>query len=154
MKRTFILAAATAAATLVAIAPASAQQWRWNERGWRTVGYTRVDGRDSDRIRLPGVTRQREIRLCAMNAPLHLRDFDIRFANGGRQDVNTRAVLPAGAAPAPSTFAATAATSKASACATSRSCASRCARSSASRCAANEEVSGRMRSAPVTGRAA
>ncbi|HEX6411337.1 MAG TPA: hypothetical protein VFZ88_12205 [Sphingomicrobium sp.] len=96
MKRTFILAAATAAATLVAIAPASAQQWRWNERGWRTVGYTRVDGRDSDRIRLPGVTRQREIRLCAMNAPLHLRDFDIRFANGGRQDVNTRAVLPAG----------------------------------------------------------
>ena len=46
--------------------------------------------------RLPGVTRQREIRLCAMNAPLHLRDFDIRFANGGRQDVNTRVVLPAG----------------------------------------------------------
>jgi hypothetical protein len=81
---------------LVAIAPASAQQWRWNERGWRTIGYTRVDGRDSDRINLPGVTRQREIRLCAMNAPLHLRDFDIRFANGGRQDVNTRAVLPAG----------------------------------------------------------
>lgn len=96
MKRTFILAAATAAATLVAIAPASAQQWRWNERGWRTIGYTRVDGRDSDRINLPGVTRQREIRLCAMNAPLHLRDFDIRFANGGRQDVNTRAVLSAG----------------------------------------------------------
>jgi hypothetical protein len=31
-----------------------------------------------------------------MNAPLRLRDFDIRFANGGRQDVNTRAVLPAG----------------------------------------------------------
>ena len=96
MKRTFILAAATAAATLVAIAPASAQQWRWNDRGWRTIGYTRVDGRDSDRINLPGVTRQREIRLCAMNAPLRLRDFDIRFANGGRQDVNTRAVLPAG----------------------------------------------------------
>ena len=96
MKRSFILAAATAAATLVAIAPASAQQWRWNDRGWRTIGYTRVDGRDSDRINLPGVTRQREIRLCAMNAPLRLRDFDIRFANGGRQDVNTRAVQPAG----------------------------------------------------------
>lgn len=95
-KRTLILAAAGAAATLVAVAPAAAQQWRWDERGWRTLGYTRVDGRDSDRIRLPGVTRQREIRLCAMNAPLRLRDFDIRFANGGRQDVNTRAVLPAG----------------------------------------------------------
>jgi hypothetical protein len=94
--RIFILAAATAAATFVAVAPANAQQWRWNDRGWRTIGYTRVDGRDSDTIRLPGITRQRSIRLCAMNAPLHLRDFDIRFANGGRQDVSTRAVLAPG----------------------------------------------------------
>ena len=96
MKRTLILAAATAAATFVAAAPAAAQQWRWDERGWRTIGYTRVDGRDSDTINLPGFTRQRAIRLCAMNQPLHLRDFDVRFANGGRQDVNTRAVLRAG----------------------------------------------------------
>lgn len=96
MTRNLILAAAGAAATLVAIAPAGAQQWRWDERGWRTIGYTRVDGRDSDTINLPGRTRQSAIRLCAMNQPLHLRDFDIRFANGGRQDVSTRAVLRAG----------------------------------------------------------
>ena len=96
MTRSFILAAATSAATLVAIAPASAQQWRWNDRGWRTVGFTTVDGRDSDTIPLPGFTRQRAVRLCAMNQPLHLRDFDIRFANGGRQDVNARAVLRPG----------------------------------------------------------
>jgi hypothetical protein len=96
MTRFLTLAAATAAATFVAMAPASAQQWRWNENGWRTIGYTRVDGRDTDRINLPGVTRQRAIRLCAMNQPLRLRDFDVRFANGGRQDVNTRAVLPPG----------------------------------------------------------
>jgi hypothetical protein len=96
MKRILILGLATAAATLTATVPAGAQQWRWDERGWRTIGYTQVDGRDSDTIRLPGVTRQREIRLCAINAPLRLRDFDIRFANGGRQDVNARAVLPAG----------------------------------------------------------
>ena len=70
---------------LAAATPANAQQWRWNERGWRTIGYTRVDGRDSDTINLPGATRQREIRLCAMNQPLRLRDFDIRFANGGRE---------------------------------------------------------------------
>jgi hypothetical protein len=92
----YILAAAGAAATLVAISPAVGQSWQWDERGWRTLGYTRVDGRDSDTIYLPGTTRQREIRLCAMNQPLRLRDFDIRFANGGRQDVNTRAVLQAG----------------------------------------------------------
>jgi hypothetical protein len=96
MMRTFFFAAATTAAAIAVVTPASAQQWRWNESGWRTVGYTRVDGRESDTIRLAGVTRQREIRLCAMNSPLRLRDFDVRFANGARQDVDTRAVLPAG----------------------------------------------------------
>ena len=96
MKRTFILGAAAAAATLVSIVPAAAQSWRHDERGWRTIGYTRVDGRDSDTIALPGRTRQSEIRLCSMNQPLRLRDFDIRFANGRKQDVNTRATLPAG----------------------------------------------------------
>ena len=97
MKRTMIFAAAaTAAATFAAAAPADAQQWRWDERGWRTLGYTRVDGRDSDTIYLPGRTRQREIRLCAMNQPLRLRDFDVRFENGRRQDVDTRAVLRPG----------------------------------------------------------
>ena len=97
MTRTLIIAAAAGAASmLTAIVPAEAQQWRVDERGWRTIGYTRVDGRDSDTIALPGRTRQSAIRLCAMNQPLHLRDFDIRFANGGRQDVNTRAVLRAG----------------------------------------------------------
>lgn len=97
MTRTLIIAAAAGAASLLtAIVPVQAQQWRYDERGWRTIGYTRVDGRDSDRINLPGMTRQRQIRLCAINAPLRLRDFDVRFANGGRQDVNTRAVLTAG----------------------------------------------------------
>ena len=96
MKRTLLVAAAGTAATLVAISPAAAQNGRWNDRGWQTVGYTRVDGRDSDTIAVRGSSRQREIRLCAINQPLHLRDFDVRFANGGRQDVNTRDVLRPG----------------------------------------------------------
>ena len=94
--RNLLLFSAGAAATLTALSPATAQQWRWNERGWRTIGYTRVDGRDTDTINLPGRTRQSAIRLCAINQPLRLRDFDIRFENGARQDANTRAVLPAG----------------------------------------------------------
>ena len=96
MKRTLILGRAGAAATLVAVAPASAQFGRWTERGWRTVAYTRVDGRDTDTIRLRGPVRERAIRVCAINQPLNLRDFDIRYANGQRQDVNTRAVIRAG----------------------------------------------------------
>lgn len=95
MKTPLILAAAGAALGLAAATPADAQG-RWNERGWRTIGTATVDGRDSDTISLPGVTRQRSIRLCAINAPLRLRDFDIRFANGGRQDVATRQILEAG----------------------------------------------------------
>ncbi|MFL6740209.1 MAG: hypothetical protein ACJ8FE_04630 [Sphingomicrobium sp.] len=96
MKPTLVLAAAGAAATLVAVTPAGAQFGRWTDRGWRTVAYTRVDGRDTDTIRLRGHVRERAIRVCAINQPLNLRDFDIRFANGGHQDVNTRAVLRAG----------------------------------------------------------
>lgn len=96
MKRTMILAAAMAASTLVAVTPAAAQYGRWRDRGWRTVAYTRVDGRDTDTIRLRGHIRERRIRVCAINQPLNLRDFDIRYQNGGRQDVNTRAVLRAG----------------------------------------------------------
>ena len=94
--RTLFLTAAAAASVLVAVTPAVAQHWKWNERGWRTIGYTRGDGRDSDTISLPGRTRQSAIRVCAMNQPLHLRDFDIRFENGRKQDVDTRAVLNAG----------------------------------------------------------
>ncbi len=96
MKRPLILGLAGLAATLTAVTPAAAQQWRWDQGNWRTIGFTRVDGRDTDTVATPGTTRQREVRLCALNAPLRLRDFDIRFANGARQDVNTRAVLTAG----------------------------------------------------------
>lgn len=96
MKRTLMFALAATAAAVAVTVPADAQQWRWNDGGWRTIGYTRVDGRDSDTIALPGRTRQSAIRLCSMNQPLRLRDFDVRFENGRRQDVDTRAVLPAG----------------------------------------------------------
>ena len=96
MKRTLILAAAGVAAAFTAVAPAAAQFGNWQDRGWRTIAYTRVDGRDTDTIAVRGTIRERAIRVCAINQPLNLRDFDIRFANGGRQDVNTRAVLRAG----------------------------------------------------------
>ena len=91
MKCTFIFTVATVATLVLTAGPADAQ--RWNDRGWRTIAVKRVDGRDTDNIYLPGFTRQREVRVCAMNAPLRLRDFQIRFANGHRQDVATRAVV-------------------------------------------------------------
>ncbi len=94
MIRTLILGLAAA----VLAVPASAQYAadNWQASGWRTVGYKTVNGRDTDRINLPGFTRQRAVRVCSINAPLHLIDVDVRFANGGRQDVATHARLRRG----------------------------------------------------------
>ena len=93
MTRLLIITAAAVAAAAVAV-PAGAQ--RWNDYGWRTIAYKTVNGRDTDTINLPGRTRQRAVRLCTMNAPIRIRDFDIRFENGRTQDANTRARLGAG----------------------------------------------------------
>lgn len=94
MTRTLILAATAAAGLTVAATPAYAQ--RWNDYGWRTIAYKTVNGRDTDRINVRGHYRQRAVRLCTMNAPIRLRDVDIRFENGRTQDANTRARLGAG----------------------------------------------------------
>ena len=71
--------------------PGSAQQGNW-----RTIAYTTVRGEDTDRINVPGGRRWHEVRLCVFNAPLRMRDFDIRFDNGQRQDVRVRERIRAG----------------------------------------------------------
>jgi len=93
MKRMLIIGAATLGLAALAT-PGSAQ--RWNDYGWRTIAYKTVSGRDTDTIDVRGHYRYRSVRLCSMNAPIHIRDFDIRFENGRRQDANTRARLGAG----------------------------------------------------------
>ena len=91
MNRMIILATAGAVAALVA-APASAQS-----RNWRTIGFKTVSGgTDVDRINVPGGRRWHQVRLCVFNAPLRMRDFDIRFDNGQRQDVRVRERIGAG----------------------------------------------------------
>jgi hypothetical protein len=94
MKRTMILATMGAVATIAADAPADAQRSHGN--GWRTVGYTQVNGRDADTIRLPGTARYHQMRVCVFNGPIEVRDLDVRYRNGGRQDVNVRQMMRAG----------------------------------------------------------
>lgn len=94
MKRALILAVATGAATLAAAVPADAQIWRNNN--WRTLAYTTVSGRDNDTIRVPGSGRYHQLRLCVFNAPLTMRDFDVRYRNGGHQDIAVRQFIRAG----------------------------------------------------------
>lgn len=91
--RVFLIAASLGAAVTLAAVPAEAQRYANN---WRTVGYKTVDGRDSDTINLPGYARHRQVKLCAFNAPIHVRDFDVRFENGRNQDVRVRQVIRPG----------------------------------------------------------
>jgi hypothetical protein len=92
MPRPLILAAAAAAFALTA-SPATAQQWGH----WRTIAFKTVNGgTDVDRINVRSNNRYRQVRLCVYNAPLRMRDFDIRFENGQRQDVRVRQLIGAG----------------------------------------------------------
>jgi hypothetical protein len=93
MKRTMILAATGVAFATATAAPATAQAWRNN---WRTIAYTTVNGRDSDTIRVPGSARYRQMRVCVYGGPLRMRDVDVRFRNGGHQDIGTRQLMRAG----------------------------------------------------------
>jgi len=90
--RNLVLGAAAAAATLAFAAPAVAQNNSWRTIAYKTVGA----GTDRDTIEVRGDRRYREVRLCSFNAPIRMRDFDIRFENNRRQDVRVRQRIAAG----------------------------------------------------------
>jgi len=70
--------------------------------GWRTVGYKTVSrGSDRDTIMLRGNMRDRQIRVCALNRPIHFTRLTVRFQNGGVQDLPVRRVLNARTCTAP-----------------------------------------------------
>lgn len=94
MTRMMIIALAATATTVTAVAaPATA---RTSRHGWRTIAYTTVNGRDSDTIRVPGTQRYRQIRVCVYGGPIRMRDVDVRFRNGGHQDIGTRSLMRPG----------------------------------------------------------
>ena len=84
MRHALVAMAILGGAAVLAAVPAEAQ------RSWRTIGYKTVSGRDSDSIQLRGDRRDRQIRLCAFEAPIRMRDLDVRFENGSKQDVQVR----------------------------------------------------------------
>jgi hypothetical protein len=94
MTRTLILGLAAGAATIAASAPADAQYRRHNN--WRTVAWTTINGRDSDTIRVAGTARYRQMRVCVYGGPIRMQDVDVRFRNGGHQDLGTRQYMRAG----------------------------------------------------------
>lgn len=92
MTRTIILALGAGAIAATAAVPAAAQRYG----NWRTIAYETVNGRDSDTIRVPGTARYRQLRVCVYGGPIRMRDVDVRFRNGGHQDIGTRQLMRAG----------------------------------------------------------
>lgn len=96
MRSTWIAAAVAMCAFGVATGAEAQRPMHWFQ-GWRVIGYKVVNGgSDTDWVYTPGNQRYRQLRICAFNAPLGMRDVDVYFANGGHQDVNTRDILRPG----------------------------------------------------------
>ena len=95
IKYVVLTALGASALGLAAATPAQAQRYFFSS--WRTIGYETVDsGVDRDTIRVRGDARFRAVRVCVFNAPLRMRDLDIRYANGRSQDVQVRERIRAG----------------------------------------------------------
>lgn len=86
--RKLMLATVLAAAMA---APAIAQG------GWTMVGQREVSDRvDRDTISVEGRRQFTQIKLCVDRHAVRIHDFDVRFRNGGNQDVSVRDVVAAG----------------------------------------------------------
>ena len=85
------LAKFTLALTALAISvPAGAQ------RNWSFLGQRHVNDRaERDVIRVEGARRFSQIRLCVADHAVRFYEVDIRFRNGGNQDIRLRTIVGA-----------------------------------------------------------
>lgn len=82
---------AVVAAVFASAAPAVAQG------GWTLLGERHVNDRaERDVIGIGGARRFAQIRVCVVDRAVRFYDVDVRFRNGGNQDVPVRAIIPAG----------------------------------------------------------
>lgn len=80
--KALILPALIAAIALPAAADA---QRRW---AWQTIGTQKVAfGAETDTFPVRGSARHSQVRICALRRDVKLLDADVRFANGGEQDI-------------------------------------------------------------------
>ena len=88
ISRATLIAAFLALAACATATPASA----WTQIGARDVR----DRTDRDTIVVEGPRQFERIKLCVYRNPVHFIDVDVRFANGGHQDVPVRARINPG----------------------------------------------------------
>lgn len=70
----------------LAVSAIATPAFAWTQLGVRIV----ADRTDHDTISLPGNRAFNHIRLCVYRNPIHLYDLQVRFRNGGVQDVSVR----------------------------------------------------------------
>ena len=64
---------------------------------WELIGTRDVSFRaDRDTIFARGNDRYRQVMVCVYRQPVRVLDLDVRFANGGHQDLSVRNVIGAG----------------------------------------------------------
>jgi hypothetical protein len=81
--KAFLATAVVALAACATAPPAAAE--------WRVIGARDVrDRTDRDTIVVEGPRRFERIKLCVYRNPVHFIDVDVRYANGGHQDVSVR----------------------------------------------------------------
>ncbi len=71
---------------VLALSAMAGPAFAWNQIGARDVR----DRTDRDVIYLGGHRQYERIRLCVYRNPVHFYDLDVRFNNGGHQDVSVR----------------------------------------------------------------
>lgn len=83
-----------ASAAPAGFAPAAFAQHRG---GWELIGARDVGFRtERDVILARGNDRHRQLMVCVYRQPVRMLDLDVRFANGGHQDIGVRSVIGAG----------------------------------------------------------
>jgi hypothetical protein len=88
MRRTILLAALALSAGAT---PAAGRT------GWRFLGDKTVDdSADHDTLTLAGDARYTSVRICVDNAPVRFYDVDVRFGNGGAQELRMADVIRPG----------------------------------------------------------
>lgn len=70
----------------MALAATTSPAFAWTQLGARDVR----DRTDRDTINLNGHRQFSRIKLCVYRNPVHFYDLDVRFNNGGHQDVSIR----------------------------------------------------------------
>jgi hypothetical protein len=88
LAKALLTTALVAVGTVAAAAPAAA----WTLLGERVVR----DRVDHDEIWLEGHRQFSQIKICVYRHPVHVYDVDVRFNNGGHQDVQVRSRIAPG----------------------------------------------------------